>query len=117
MPPYFYNDVPPKATKQGLTRSGPRVKVTKEARAQATARQRERAQAYSKDLDHAWTTLEGTVENLAKDHHKSVVAVQADLALGRAQVTRPHVEKTSAWNAFMWKKAQERKEAGKGVFR
>ncbi|TDL13891.1 hypothetical protein BD410DRAFT_846538 [Rickenella mellea] len=84
--------------------------MSKEARECANARRRDASDAYHKNLDKVWFDIQDTVEDLAKGHNKSINAVQTDLRLGRGRIARPRREKTSAWNAFMWKKAQEKRD-------
>ena len=50
-------------------------------------------------------------ENLAATHHKSIHRVQSELHMGSVMAKREH-KKTNAWNAFCWKKSQD-KENGK----
>lgn len=73
------------------------------------ARQRAASHRYKKDLDEAWTQFNEVAENIASTHHKSVRRVEGELHLGRS-IARTKRSKTSAWNAFCWKKRVSSKE-------
>ena len=88
---------------QGIARKQKRVKLTKEARAAITARQREASRHYQRDLDEAWAKIGEATESIATAHHKSVRHVQSELHM-RPSIAHKNHSKTSAWNAFSWKK-------------
>jgi hypothetical protein len=94
----------------------PRPKLSKEARQVATARQREAATAYSKDLSAAWKTIDEATENIAVKHHKSLQHVQSTLHMGRGAFTRQGSKKTTAWNAYTWKTMKEQRESDGWLF-
>jgi hypothetical protein len=94
---------------QGIQRTR-RIRLSKEARAAASARQREAALRYKNDITDAWKNIDQATEDLAVTHHKSLRRVQAELHMGR-NMARTKRHKTSAWNAFCWKKRQDKENA------
>jgi hypothetical protein len=88
-----------------------RPKLTKEARIAVNARRRVAAHNYKNDLEEAWSKIDEVTEDLALTHHKSVRRVQSELHMGRQLASR-ECKKTNGWNAFCWKKSQN-KENGK----
>jgi hypothetical protein len=94
---------------QGVARIRKRVELTKEARLAINARRLEASQSYKKDLGEAWAEIDKVTENLAATHHKSVRRVQGELHM-RSSLVRAKHSKTSAWNAFSWKKNMLLKE-------
>lgn len=94
---------------QGVARVRKRVELTKEARLAINARRLEASQNYKKDLGEAWAEIDKATENLAATHHKSVRRVQGELHM-RSNLVRAKHSKTSAWNAFSWKKNMMLKE-------
>jgi|SRR5580693_8678026 hypothetical protein len=96
-------------------RTTPRVRLSKEARAALTARQREAATRYKKDVEDVWTKIDEATEDLAVNHHKSLRRVQSELHMGRL-ITRTKRQKTNLWNAFCWKKRQDKENDPGGTF-
>lgn len=90
----------------------PRPSLSTEARRALRARRRHAALAYRQAMDETWRKVEEDAENIAVTHRKSVRRVQRELHMG-AQLTQKMRNKTNAWNAFCWKKAQEQ-EPGTG---
>jgi hypothetical protein len=88
---------------QGILRPYKWVQLTKEAHATINACQCEASHHYKKDLDETWVKIDEATENLAITHHKSVHRVQGELHMGRNMAHTKQL-KTSAWNAFSWKK-------------
>ena len=110
----FYNT----STKAGRTTQGARKfhrpKLTKDVRAAITARRRLASQSYRSALKDTWEKIDELTENLAVAHHKSIRQVQLELHMGR-QVGSTGRKKTSAWNAFCWKKSQEKENGNNSV--
>lgn len=90
-----------------------RPRLSEEARAAVNARRRNAAEHYQKDLAEAWAKIDETTADLAAVHHKSLRRVQSELHMGHLLSRTKHT-KTSAWNAFCWKKNQE-KENGESL--
>jgi dGTP triphosphohydrolase len=95
---------------QGVKKKPQRPKLSKEARAALNARRRLAAKRYKDALGETWNTIDKLTEEIAASHHKSVRHVQTELHTG---LHRSHTErtKTSAWNAFTWKKSQEKENS------
>ena len=94
----------------------PRPKLSKEARKLLTAQQRSAAAAFAKDLDDAWKTIDEVTEQMAGTHHKSVRSIRSALHMGRGALTRQKPNKTSPWNAYVWKTRQDEGKSGKVIF-
>jgi hypothetical protein len=111
----FYNT----STKVGRTtqdaRKFHRPKLTKDVRAAITARRRLVSQSYKSALKDTWGKIDELTKNLAVAHHKSICQVQLELHIGR-QVGLTGHKKTSAWNAFCWKKSQEKENGINSLF-
>lgn len=90
-----------------------RPRLSAEARAAVNTRRQNATEHYQKDLAEAWEKIDETTADLAANHHKSLRRVQSELHMGR-QLLRTKRTKTSAWNAFCWKKNQD-KENGKNL--
>jgi hypothetical protein len=98
---------------QNIAKHPPRVQLSKDARIAVKARRQAAARLYRTDLEDAWTKMQGVTEDLAANHHKSIRRVQTELNLscGVARFTR---KKTNAWNAFCWKKRQDKENNSDG---
>jgi hypothetical protein len=96
---------------QGLARKFKRRELSKEVRAAQVIQRRQAAQSFKKDIDDAWAQINEATETIAANHHKSVHRVQGDLYMGRSLSLAKH-SKTSAWNAFCWKKNISLKVSG-----
>ena len=81
------------------------------ARYVAADHQRKAGAAYSNDLLAAWKTIDKATENIAITHHKSLRRVQSSLHMGKGAFTHQGTNKTSVWNAYMWKKLKEQRES------
>jgi len=92
---------------QTVKKKTKRPQLTKEARIAVNARRRVAAHNYKNDLEEAWAKIDEVTEDLALTHHKSVRRVQSELHMGRQLATRER-KKTNAWNAFCWKKSQDK---------
>jgi hypothetical protein len=92
---------------QSVGRKYTRIRLSKDARAAVTGRQREAARRYKKDLDTAWAQIDDATQNIATTHNKSVRHVQGQFHMGRILSHGKH-SKISPWNAFMWKKGKDR---------
>ena len=112
---FYETSVGPTKRTQVGKRTIPRVRLSKEARAALTARQREAAARYKNDVEDVWTKIDEATEDLAVNHHKSLRHVQSELHMGRL-MARTKRQKTSAWNAFCWKKRQEKENDSSGMF-
>ncbi|RDB19669.1 hypothetical protein Hypma_013284 [Hypsizygus marmoreus] len=103
----FYGTVAkPSSALQGLRKRN-RPRLSAEAREALNARRRHAAESYKKALSEAWTKIDEATEDLAAAHHKTVRRVQSELHMGR-QLSRIQRKKTNAWNAFCWKKSQDK---------
>jgi hypothetical protein len=85
----------------------PRPRLSAAANADIRAHQREKNTAYNNALDDANKAINDIIENLAVTHKKSIHRVQSTLHMGRDSITNAQRTKSSAWNAFCWKKAKE----------
>ncbi|KDQ48931.1 hypothetical protein JAAARDRAFT_144191 [Jaapia argillacea MUCL 33604] len=107
----FYKDVIPSVPKQGVLRRPPRVKLSAEARKILKIRRKTTAMSYQEDLDNAWGEIERMKDQLAMKYSKSRLRVGMDLHGGRGSLTKGRRNKTSAWNAFVWKMRQNAGES------
>jgi len=94
-------------TTQGVKKKIQRPKLSKEAHAALNARRLLAAKRYKDALGETWKTIDKLTEEIATSNHKSVRRVQTELHTG-LQRSRTERKKTSAWNAFTWKKSQEK---------
>jgi hypothetical protein len=72
------------------------------------------SQSYRSALKDTWEKINDLTENLAVAHHKSIRQIQLELHMGW-QVGFTDCKKTSAWNAFCWKKSQEKENGNNSV--
>jgi hypothetical protein len=98
---------------RGTKNRAPRVKLSKEARETLQIRRRREATSFQTDIDQAMDDMDEAIRKIAADHRKSFRSVQFLLHRGRGKLTKGHRNKTSAWNAWCWKKGQERDGGGK----
>ena len=110
---YRTSTIPGQAT-QGIARKVSRPKVTKDVRAAIAARRRLASQSYKSALRDTWVKIDELTENLAVAHHKSLRQVQLELHMGH-QVSHTEHKKTNVWNAFCWKKSQEKENGQKFI--
>lgn len=103
----FYQTSAKHAKTTGVKKRIKRPKLSKEARAILNARRQLAAQRYRDALGDSWNTLDKLTEDIAVSHHKSIRRVQTELHTG-IQRSRIQRKKTSAWNAFTWKKSKEK---------
>lgn len=89
--------------------------LSQEARAAINAHCCQAAQNYRNDLGEAWKKIDKVTENLAATHHKSIHRVQSELHMGSMTTKREH-KKTNAWNAFCWKKSQDKENGNALLF-
>jgi hypothetical protein len=108
---FYSTSTKPGRTTQGIAQKVSRPKLAKDVRAAINARRRLASQSYQRALKDTWGKIDELTENLTIAHHKSIQHVRLELHMGR-QISRMGPKKTSAWNAFCWKKAQE-KENGR----
>jgi hypothetical protein len=80
-----------------------------------TVHQHLASQSYKSALKDTWGKINKLTENLAVAHHKSICQVQLELHMGW-QVGLIGRKKTSAWNAFCWKKSQEKENGINSLF-
>ena len=92
---------------QNIAKHGPRVQLSKDARIAVKAHRQAAARLYRTDLEDAWTKMRGITEDLAVNHHKSIRRVQTELNMS-CGIARFKHKKTNAWNAFCWKKRQDK---------
>jgi hypothetical protein len=102
-------------TTQTVKKKTKRPQLSKEARAAVNARRRQASQNYRNDLEEAWKKIDEVTENLAATHHKSIRRVQSELHMGSIMAKREH-KKTNAWNAFCWKKSQDKENGNSLLF-
>jgi hypothetical protein len=88
---------------QPLPRRRPRVHLSKEARALLNASRREKSRRFKAALNDAWHHIDESVKSIASSNHKSIRRVQQDLYMGQSLLRSKRL-KSSAWNAFCWKK-------------
>jgi hypothetical protein len=88
---------------QPLPRHRPRVHLSKEARALLNASRREKSRRFKAALNDAWHHIDESVKSIASSNHKSIRRVQQDLYMGQSLLRSKRL-KSSAWNAFCWKK-------------
>lgn len=104
---FYRTSTKPGQATQGIARKVSRPKLTKDVRAAIAARRRLASQSYRSALRETWGKIDELIENLALAHHKSLRQVQLELHMGR-QLGHRERKKTNAWNAFCWKKSQEK---------
>lgn len=97
---------PARAT-QGILRKILRPKLSKEARIAISARRRLASKSYRNALEETWKKIDNLTADLAVAHHKSLRRVQSELHMG-SRLSRVQRKKTNVWNAFCWKKAQDK---------
>jgi hypothetical protein len=85
--------------------------LSKEARACLTAQCRQKSKDFKVALDNTWLSIDNAVKTIASSHHKSIRRVTNDLYMGRGGL-HFKCSKSNAWNAFCWKKNQEKDENG-----
>ena len=106
----------PSTNNQDKENHCPRPRLSKEAWKLLTAQQRSAAAALAKDLDDAWKTIDGVTKQIAGTHHKSIRSIRSALHMGRGALTRQKPNKTSPWNAYMWKTRQDEGKSGEVIF-
>ena len=79
------------------------IHLSQGARTAITARQREAAHHYNKDINATWAQIDDVTQNIVTVHNKSVSCVQSQLHMGCVFSHGKH-KKNSPWNMFMWKK-------------
>ena len=79
-----------------------------------TAHRHLASQSYRSALKDTWEKINELTENLAVAHHKSICQVQLELHMGQQVGSTDH-KTTSAWNAFCWKKSQEKENGNNSV--
>jgi hypothetical protein len=87
-----------------------RPKLSAEARAALLARRRQASQCYKNALSETWDTIDKLTEDLSVAHHKSLQRVQSELHMGHRLACKSR-KKTNAWNAFTWKKSQDKENS------
>jgi hypothetical protein len=109
---HFYNtSTGVSRTTLGVKRKINRPKLSPEAHAALLACWQQASQSYKNALGETWDTIDKLAQELATSHHKSLQHVQSELHMGQKLAWKER-KITSAWNAFNWKKSQE-KENGK----
>lgn len=99
---------------QAPLQTHPKVSLSKEARAALKSKQCKKSRLFKDALDNAWDQIDQATKTIASSHHKSIWRVQNNLYFGCGTLRSRHV-KPNLWNAFCWKKNQE-KENGKFIF-
>jgi hypothetical protein len=87
------------------------VVLSKEARGALRFKRRTKSLWFKDDLDDTWKQLDDATKLIASSHHKSIRQVQNDLYIG-CGLLHSKRSKANLWNAFCWKKNQD-KENGK----
>lgn len=105
----FYTATAPHRHAQSSKKSA-RCKLTKEERAGVNARRRLASENYRKDLEAAWSTINEVTGDIAVKHHKSIRSVRSAIQMGHQLAGRQR-KKTNMWNAFCWKKSQEKENS------
>ena len=83
-------------------------KLSKEAHVALNACRLLAVKWYKDALGETWKTIDKLTEEIATSNHKNVCCVQTELYTG-LQCSHTECKRTSAWNAFTWKKSQEKK--------
>jgi hypothetical protein len=110
----FYKAVKLQRTSQAPKMRAPRVKLSKEARAILGIRQKKAQAGYQKDLEEYWAYTQEKAADIAETHGKSLKRVLLAMHTGQRALSRPRHTKASAWNAYVWNNAQDKKA---GVYR
>lgn len=85
--------------------------ISREARVALKARRQESSEKYRKALHEAYADNEQRIRAIASDHSKSHKRVQSDLHMAAPVSLNTHSRK-STWNAFCWKKSQDKENNG-----
>jgi|ERR1700733_2591030 len=104
---FYHTSTRATRTTLGVKRKINRPKLSADARAALLARRRQASQNYKNALGETWTTIDKLTQELATSHHKSIQRVQSELHTGH-ELARKERKKTSVWNAFTWKKSQDK---------
>jgi hypothetical protein len=104
---HYHKAVSSKPHSQGVRRCALYVKMSQEARFLLNVRHHKAALHFQQDINNSREKLLETAATIAKKHGKSMRNVQFDLHSGRSGLTHQHQNKTSPWNAWVWKQAQE----------
>ncbi|KAG1867507.1 hypothetical protein C8R48DRAFT_599185 [Suillus tomentosus] len=83
------------------------IVLSKEARAALRLERRTKSLRFKDTLDDTWKQLDDATKLIASSHHKSIRQVQNDLYIGRG-LLRSKRSKANLWNAFCWKKNQDK---------
>ena len=90
----------------------PRTIISKEAHLVLKASRQEASDKYQKALHEAYADGEQRIRAIASDNAKSDRRVRNDLHMA-PPVSLNSRSKKSPWNAFCWKKSQEKENNGK----
>jgi hypothetical protein len=102
---HYYKAVQPKARTQSTRRRAPHVKMSKEAHVILNVRRRTVATQFHQEIDDTNDHLLKSAATIAEKHGKSLRNVQFSLSGGHGSLTHQHHNKSSAWNAWVWKNA------------
>ena len=108
---YYQTDLP--ASSSNTPTAHPRIQLSKEARAIVKEGRRDASAKYQHSLKDAYSTFEKQIQDVAGTHAKSVRRVHADLHMA-PQISLKHRSRENAWNAFCWKKGQEKENIRDG---
>jgi hypothetical protein len=103
----YHKAISSKPRSQGVRQRAPYVKMSQEARSLLNVRRRKAALRFQQDINNSHDKFVESAANIAEKHGKSVQNVQFNLHNGHSSLTRQHQNKTSTWNAWVWKQAQE----------
>ncbi|KAG2741137.1 hypothetical protein P692DRAFT_201684588, partial [Suillus brevipes Sb2] len=98
---------------QPATRQRPKVVLSKDARAALRLSRCAKSLRFKQALDDAWRQMDDAAKTIATSHHKSIRRVQNDLYTGRGPLRSKRL-KPNIWNAFCWKKNQDRENHNYG---
>ena len=87
------------------------IEVSKEVHTTLTAARQEAVAKYQQDLQNAFSVVEQEIKIIVNTHAKSMRCVRSDLHITPQTSMNSHSKK-SAWNAFCWKKSQEKENDG-----
>ena len=102
---FFQTDVLASTSNTPTTR--PHIQLSKEAQAIINEGRQEASAKYQNSLKDAYTTFEKQIQDVAGTHAKSVQHVRNDLHMA-PQISLKLHSRENVWNAFCWKKAQEK---------
>jgi hypothetical protein len=104
---HYHKAVSSKHHSQGVPQHAPYVEMSQEACLLLNVHCHKAALPFQQDINNSHKKPFKTAANIAEKHGKSMQNVQFDLHSGHSGLTHQHQNKTSPWNAWVWKQAQE----------